>query len=203
MPKPTSGLPSCNCYRDLYQPQPLSPEQPNSRKMSLARSCLRSIQEKLPWLATSSGPVVSSRSSNSKLYAPAWSSTGRSLGRTLHTSIPARLVAQPQQVPPASTALAKPTAQPFIPVIPFDQFLHAGTADARLRIARDLTHAFKTSGFAYLSQHGVSQQLIDQAFDQSAQFFELPQEIKDRLAWRCTFSFSDRADVRSVLGKCG
>lgn len=98
-------------------------------------------------------------------------------------------LAQAQEVPASNTS-ANTNTPPFIPVITFDQFLSTNDAAARARSARDLTHAFKTSGFVYLFQHGVSQQLIDQASDQSAPFFDLSQQIKDQLVWRCTYPFS-------------
>ena len=49
--------------------------------------------------------------------------------------------------------------------------------------AKQISHAFKTSGFLYLQNHGVPEDQVSLAFSQSAQFFRRPQSQKDALGW--------------------
>ncbi|RMZ84536.1 hypothetical protein DV737_g1182, partial [Chaetothyriales sp. CBS 132003] len=69
-----------------------------------------------------------------------------------------------------------------MPVINFQGFL-TGDSKARAEVGAAILKAFKTSGFLYLSNHGVSESMIQQAFDHSAKFFARPQIQKDQLAW--------------------
>lgn len=82
-----------------------------------------------------------------------------------------------------------------IPIIDFAPFL-ADTAsadtstpppsnpsEAAVIIGNQLVTAFRTSGFAYLRNHGVSPTFVSSAFDYSARFFARPQEQKDALGW--------------------
>jgi isopenicillin N synthase-like dioxygenase len=42
---------------------------------------------------------------------------------------------------------------------------------------------FRTAGFIYLKNHGIVKDQVSQVFNQSAQFFKLPQNQKDTLGW--------------------
>ena len=68
---------------------------------------------------------------------------------------------------PASTSTTTPTAA-TIPVIDMESSM-AGA---------ELIDAFKTVGFATLTNHGVDSKLIENAFRQSKQFFDLPSSQK-------------------------
>ncbi|KAL9618047.1 MAG: hypothetical protein Q9160_007176 [Pyrenula sp. 1 TL-2023] len=69
-----------------------------------------------------------------------------------------------------------------IPIIPFSPFLH-GTPSQRLSTAHSILHAFRTSGFLYLSDHPIPASTISTVFSHSAAFFSRPQSQKDALAW--------------------
>lgn len=82
-----------------------------------------------------------------------------------------------------------------IPVIDFSKFLsplsYSEIAPSnqeqealRLETARKLVNAFKSSGFVYLTNHSLTKQEVQEAFNASASFFALPDMIKERLAWR-------------------
>ena len=47
-------------------------------------------------------------------------------------------------------------------------------------MAVSLAQALSNCGFAYLTHHGIHQKTIDSCFDQSKNFFKLPQPIKDK-----------------------
>lgn len=67
-------------------------------------------------------------------------------------------------------------------VIKFSDFLH-GTPTQKQQTAAQVSHAFKTSGFLYLSDHGIPDAQIASAFSYSAKFFARSQEQKDALRW--------------------
>ncbi|EXJ84464.1 hypothetical protein A1O3_05132 [Capronia epimyces CBS 606.96] len=69
-----------------------------------------------------------------------------------------------------------------MPLIDFGAFLH-GDRPTKKATADQILHAFTTSGFLYLQNHGVPQEMVSQAFSQSAQFFARPQAQKDTLGW--------------------
>ncbi|KIS67277.1 uncharacterized protein UMAG_04379 [Mycosarcoma maydis] len=72
-----------------------------------------------------------------------------------------------------------------IPVIDFGAFVRADATDAdRARTSHELTQAFKSSGFAYLCNHGISTEQIENTFLKSAEFFKLPIVKKEQLAWK-------------------
>ncbi|MEM9007605.1 MAG: 2-oxoglutarate and iron-dependent oxygenase domain-containing protein [Cyanobacteria bacterium P01_F01_bin.86] len=74
-----------------------------------------------------------------------------------------------------------------IPLIDFSAFL---TEDplGKLGVAADIYRACHEVGFLYLIHHGIPQSQIDQAFEQSQQFFSQPLATKQRLAWSNKFS---------------
>ena len=47
-------------------------------------------------------------------------------------------------------------------------------------VAVSLSQALSNCGFAYLTHHGIHQKTIDSCFDQSKNFFKLPQPVKDK-----------------------
>ncbi|KEF55357.1 uncharacterized protein A1O9_08107 [Exophiala aquamarina CBS 119918] len=69
-----------------------------------------------------------------------------------------------------------------MPLIDFGLFLH-GSPSAKQETASQISHAFKTSGFLYLQNHGVPAEEIATAFSESASFFARPQSQKDALGW--------------------
>ncbi|KAF8165484.1 Clavaminate synthase-like protein [Crassisporium funariophilum] len=70
-----------------------------------------------------------------------------------------------------------------IPVINFSKFKAASSQNEKQKIATEIVSAFKTSGFIYLSHHGIPQATVQNAFKESAEFFSLPSETKRKLAW--------------------
>merc|ERR1711935_1203090 len=48
------------------------------------------------------------------------------------------------------------------------------------QVAASLAQALSTCGFAYLTHHGISQNTIESSFEQSKNFFKLPQNVKDK-----------------------
>jgi len=70
-----------------------------------------------------------------------------------------------------------------VPVVDFGKFWTGSQAD-RLAISRDVVKAFKDIGFMYISNHPIDQNVIDKVFQESSDFFALPDSIKDQLAWR-------------------
>lgn len=69
-----------------------------------------------------------------------------------------------------------------MPLIDFGLFLH-GSPDVKQATAKQISHAFKTSGFLYLQNHGVPEEETSQAFSKSASFFARSQSQKDALGW--------------------
>lgn len=83
------------------------------------------------------------------------------------------------------TASGSSSADQFsIPIIEFGDFLKPSNIFDKLRVADELTTAFKQSGFVYLRGHGISSSQVARTFEASADFFKLPQQIKDSLAWK-------------------
>ncbi|PYI16321.1 Clavaminate synthase-like protein [Aspergillus violaceofuscus CBS 115571] len=85
-----------------------------------------------------------------------------------------------QQCHPVTTAIEKDDL--VIPIIDFGPFLHGTPADKH-EVAMSVVHAFKTSGFLYLSNHGVPPSVVSHVFGTSARFFARPQAQKDSLCW--------------------
>ncbi|KAJ7094522.1 hypothetical protein B0H15DRAFT_829890 [Mycena belliarum] len=75
-------------------------------------------------------------------------------------------------------------AQPSfrIPLIDFSRFRNEAGAD-KIKVANEIVSAFKESGFIYLSGHGIPDPTIQKAFTKSAEFFRMPTDAKDKLAW--------------------
>ncbi|KAG9049643.1 hypothetical protein FS837_009614 [Tulasnella sp. UAMH 9824] len=69
-----------------------------------------------------------------------------------------------------------------IPVVDFGKFRTNDPA-AKLSTAKEVVDAFKEVGFVYLSNHGIQEEKIKNAFKKSKAFFDLPEEKKLALAW--------------------
>ncbi|KAJ2916414.1 hypothetical protein MD484_g3991, partial [Candolleomyces efflorescens] len=90
-----------------------------------------------------------------------------------------------------ATAAAAANGKAFsIPVIDFSKFKQARSAAEKQETAEEIVTAFKESGFVYLSNHGIPRDTVQNAFQKacaslplSKEFFALPPEIKDSLAW--------------------
>lgn len=70
-----------------------------------------------------------------------------------------------------------------IPVIDFSKFREARVQSEKKHTAYDIVSAFKECGFVYLSGHGIPSDTIQMTFEKSADFFRLPMDIKEKLAW--------------------
>ncbi|KAF2670300.1 Clavaminate synthase-like protein [Microthyrium microscopicum] len=70
----------------------------------------------------------------------------------------------------------------FIPLIDFAPFRGGSAADKKA-VANDIVNGFRNAGFIYLKNHGISPAAVASVFGQSAKFFQLPQDQKDKLAW--------------------
>ena len=60
---------------------------------------------------------------------------------------------------------------------------HNGSSSTKLATAKSILHAFKTSGFVYLTNHGIPSETLSEVFRLSSEFFQRPQEQKDSLSW--------------------
>ncbi|KAI0322455.1 hypothetical protein OF83DRAFT_1093395 [Amylostereum chailletii] len=70
-----------------------------------------------------------------------------------------------------------------IPVIDFSSYLHATSMSEKRNTADKIVRGFKEVGFIYLDGHGIPANTVDNAFKKSAEFFALPAEAKEKLAW--------------------
>ncbi|KAF1843611.1 Clavaminate synthase-like protein [Cucurbitaria berberidis CBS 394.84] len=64
-----------------------------------------------------------------------------------------------------------------IPIVDFGLFLNGGKEE-REQIARELDDAFRSVGFVYLRNHGVSRKMVGRCFEWSKAFFDLPLKTK-------------------------
>lgn len=74
-----------------------------------------------------------------------------------------------------------------IPLIDFQSFL-TEDKDAQKQVAQEIYRACHEVGFLYLTNHGIPQEAIAQAFEQSRFFFDLPLAEKEAIAWSSEFS---------------
>ncbi|THV08323.1 Clavaminate synthase-like protein [Dendrothele bispora CBS 962.96] len=70
-----------------------------------------------------------------------------------------------------------------IPVINFAQFRAAKSDSEKKITAKKIVHAFKESGFIYVESHGIPTETVSKVFKESAAFFKLPVDVKQKLAW--------------------
>ncbi|MCX7596552.1 MAG: isopenicillin N synthase family oxygenase [Fischerella sp.] len=74
-----------------------------------------------------------------------------------------------------------------IPIINFSLFNNGDTTTKQI-VAEQIYQACHEIGFMYLQNHGMSQNLIEQVFTQSKNFFNLPLEAKQQFAWSDEYS---------------
>jgi isopenicillin N synthase-like dioxygenase len=65
-----------------------------------------------------------------------------------------------------------------VPKIPVVDFTGWNTDSGRQRVAQALVAACKDVGFVYIVNHSLSESMLDEAFNWSRLFFELPQDEK-------------------------
>lgn len=65
-----------------------------------------------------------------------------------------------------------------IPVIDLAHFTSSESRSERLKIAQDLVAACQSVGFVYIVNHGVSEQLLGEAFNFTQKLFDLSREEK-------------------------
>ncbi|KIM68908.1 hypothetical protein SCLCIDRAFT_1209126 [Scleroderma citrinum Foug A] len=70
-----------------------------------------------------------------------------------------------------------------IPLIDFSAFRIVSSLSEKRRIADDVVNGFKEVGFIYLTGHGVQPEMIENVYTKSAEFFKLPESIKNQVAW--------------------
>ncbi|KZT74403.1 Clavaminate synthase-like protein [Daedalea quercina L-15889] len=70
-----------------------------------------------------------------------------------------------------------------IPLIDFSKYRAATSVSEKRRTADEIVSGFREVGFIYLDKHGISDSTVKQTFQKSAEFFRLPAEAKDKLAW--------------------
>ena len=87
----------------------------------------------------------------------------------------------PTQTRSALTMAIRAEAAADIPIIDISPLAGDHAAAARTT-GEALCRAFETVGFAYISEHGMSESVIDAAFTQSRAFFESPDADKRSLA---------------------
>ncbi|EIN09114.1 Clavaminate synthase-like protein [Punctularia strigosozonata HHB-11173 SS5] len=71
-----------------------------------------------------------------------------------------------------------------IPLIDFGRFRSAKSQAEKQATADEVVNGFKEVGFIYLNNHGIPDTVVKNVYDKSAQFFALPNEVKDTLAWK-------------------
>ncbi len=77
-------------------------------------------------------------------------------------------------------AEAKSVDRSLIPVIDLTD-LDSGDRSVLARVAGDIEHAVATSGFFYVRNHGIPEDLIDAVYDMAGQFFRRPADEKDHV----------------------
>ncbi|KZT62319.1 Clavaminate synthase-like protein [Calocera cornea HHB12733] len=68
-----------------------------------------------------------------------------------------------------------------IPLVDFSRFLASTSQTQKQETADEIVSAFKEVGFVYLKNHRVGEGRLEEVFEK--EFFALPQEKKDALAW--------------------
>ncbi|KAL1862502.1 hypothetical protein VTK73DRAFT_6878 [Phialemonium thermophilum] len=66
-----------------------------------------------------------------------------------------------------------------IPIIDFGP-LRSGRPEDATAVGKAVYEAFRDVGFAYISNHGIPEEVIKEAFEWSAKFFALPQAVKEK-----------------------
>jgi len=65
-----------------------------------------------------------------------------------------------------------------IPIIDFSKWTGASTSEERLTVARKLSEACHNFGFVFIINHGISPELLEEAFGWSKRLFNLKTEEK-------------------------
>ncbi|KAH9850755.1 Clavaminate synthase-like protein [Lenzites betulinus] len=108
-----------------------------------------------------------------------------SLRRRLVVSTPAVVSQKRLAARHARRAFATHVENTFrIPLIDFSKYRNASSVAEKEETANDIVRGFTEVGFIYLTNHGIPQETVQGAFEQSAEFFRLPYEKKAELAWR-------------------
>jgi len=82
------------------------------------------------------------------------------------------------------TLATAPGASSFkIPLIDFSKFSGASSDAEKRQTAEQIVSGFREVGFIYLDKHGIPSSTVSTAFQKSAEFFSLPTDVKQRLAW--------------------
>lgn len=70
------------------------------------------------------------------------------------------------------------TISSTIPVVDFSKWNNSTNKDEQLAVAKELTNACRDVGFVYIINHGLPQDLLDEAFDTAKRLFELSHDEK-------------------------
>lgn len=70
------------------------------------------------------------------------------------------------------------TVSSTIPVIDFAKWNNTTNKEEQLEVARELTDACRKVGFVYITNHGLPQELLDQAFETAKRLFALSHDEK-------------------------
>ena len=70
------------------------------------------------------------------------------------------------------------TISSTIPVVDFAKWNNSSNKDEQFAVAKELTDACRSVGFVYIINHGLPQDLLDQAFDTAKRLFALSHEEK-------------------------
>lgn len=77
-----------------------------------------------------------------------------------------------------TTAKTNGSSESAIPIVDFAKWTSSSAAEEKLSIAKDLVAACRDVGFVYIINHGVSEELLGQAFKMTKQLYDLPREEK-------------------------
>ncbi|KZO93184.1 Clavaminate synthase-like protein [Calocera viscosa TUFC12733] len=70
-----------------------------------------------------------------------------------------------------------------IPLVDFSRYRNAASHSEKQQTADDIVNAFREVGFVYLMNHGVTDGMLENVFGQVKEFFRMPVQKKDQLAW--------------------
>ncbi|CAH1250634.1 Hypp8886 [Branchiostoma lanceolatum] len=72
---------------------------------------------------------------------------------------------------------------PVVEFLPYSLEHYSADDDQLVALAGQIIHAFSTTGFVYLSNHGIPTAQIEQVFQVAEKFFSLPKNVKEKYAW--------------------
>lgn len=73
-----------------------------------------------------------------------------------------------------SVGEAAPSGKATIPIIDFSRWTHPASAEDRIAVTKDLISACQSVGFVYIVNHGLSHDILNEAFAMSNRLFNLP-----------------------------